>query len=401
MNLKEKIADLAQLNFEHTVEIRRYIHQHPELSFQEFKTSEFVQSKLREWNIPFRSGFVKTGIVADIEGKKPLAHGKRKKVIALRADMDALPINEDNVVEYKSVHQGVMHACGHDVHTASLLGVAKLLKSIEYEFSGIIRLIFQPGEELLPGGAKLLLEEGALADNEPELILAQHVFPELEAGKIGFRSGMYMASTDEIYITINGKGGHGAMPNQLIDTVLITSHIIVALQQIVSRRAPVIIPTVLSFGKVEANGATNIIPDKVSISGTFRTMDEEWRKNAHILIKNMAESIATGMGASCDVDIRVGYPFLINHEATTEKAKALTVEYLGAENVIQLGLRMTGEDFAYYAQKYPVTFYRLGVGIAGQKMSNLHSSTFNIDEKALQTSVGTMAWLAVSFLNDL
>lgn len=400
MNIKKKIQQLTKSFFNETVEIRRHIHKNPELSFKEFKTSEYVKSKLNELDIPYRDGFVKTGIVADIEGKKTLPKGEKKRVIALRADMDALPVEEENNIEYKSVNKGVMHACGHDAHTASLLGVAKVLKAIQNEFYGTVRLIFQPGEELCPGGANLMLQQGALSDNEPDFILAQHVFPELETGTIGFKHGMYMASTDEIYITIKGEGGHAAIPHNTCDTVLTASHIVVALQQIVSRRAPVIIPTVLSFGKIETNGAGNVIPAEVKIFGTLRTMNEEWRDKARGLIRTMSENIANSMGAKCEVNIKHGYPFLINNEKVTNRAIEYAESFIDKGNIKELSLRMTGEDFAYFAQKYPATLYRLGVKKRNEKVINLHSSVFNIDEEALKTGVGVMAWLAFSFLTN-
>jgi amidohydrolase len=392
--LKEHINKLCNDFFSEIQSIRRHIHQHPELSFKEFETSAFIKGKLKEYRIPFKDGYVETGIIGIIEGKNP-----HKKVIALRADIDALPIVEQNHVEYKSENEGVMHACGHDVHTASLLGTAKILNSLKDQIEGTILLIFQPAEEKLPGGAKLMLEEGALNDPKPDIVIGQHVMPGLEVGKVGFRSGMYMASTDEIYLTIKGKGGHAAMPDQITDTVLIASHIIVALQQITSRQAQASVPTVLSFGKVEANGATNVIPSEVKIEGTFRTMNENWRKQAHKKIQQIAVSIAEGMGGSCDINIKQGYPFLVNDEATTLKAINFACEFLGEDNVEHLEMRMTGEDFAYYSQVFPATFYRVGISDKDQKLiSPLHSPTFNIDENALKTGMATMAWIAISFL---
>lgn len=392
--MKERIKQLAELSYDEILAIRRHLHQHPELSFQEFETSAYVKKKLTEWQIPFRDGYVKTGIVGKIECKNP-----NKKIIALRADMDALPISETNTVGYKSVNDGVMHACGHDVHTASLLGTAKILRELKNEMEGTILLVFQPAEEVLPGGAKLMLEEGALDNPKPEIIIGQHVLPGMKAGKVAFRPGKIMASADEVYITVKGKGGHGALPHQIIDTVLIASHIIVALQQIVSRNTPAFVPSVLSFGKIVAQGATNIIPEEVFIAGTFRTMDEKWRYEAHKKIEKMAVSIAEAMGGSCQVKIDVGYPCVINDENATQQAKKLAAEYLGEENTEELEVRMTSEDFAYFSQVIPSTFYRLGIMDEQQLIiSPLHSPTFNIDEKALITSMGTMAYIAAGLL---
>ncbi|WP_372752725.1 M20 family metallopeptidase [Labilibaculum sp.] len=390
-NLKSQIKAYAEEINSEIKAIRAHLHSHPELSFEEFATSQYIQNYLMELGIPFKSGFVKTGIVATIKGNNP-----NKKVIALRSDMDALPIHEHAENKHCSTNSGVMHACGHDMHMASLLGTAKILLKFKEEWEGSILLIFQPGEELLPGGAKLMMEEGAL-NPEPEWILGQHVLPDLPAGTVGFRSGMYMASGDEIYLKIKGKGGHAAMPHNCTDTLLIASHIIVALQQIVSRHCDARIPCVLSFGKMIANGATNIIPDEVYIEGTFRTMNEEWRAKAKQLITSIAKSTATGMGAECEVDIRHGYPFLINNESITDQAKNNAIEILGADKVVNMDLRMTTEDFGFYSQKYPATFYRFGV--KSDKKGSLHTSTFEANEDALKTSITTMSWLAISYLN--
>ena len=401
MDLKEKIETLAAEYFEDVVNIRRHIHEHPELSFHEFKTSEYVKKKLIEYGIEnITDGFVKTGILAVIEGSRK-ATGKTR-TIALRADMDALPITETNDVAYKSKNEGVMHACGHDIHTASLLGTARILNDLKTEFAGRILLVFQPGEELLPGGAKLMLEEGIFNQYRPEAVIAQHVLPDMDAGTVGFKSGMYMASSDEIYLTVKGKGGHAALPHLTADTVLMASQIIVSLQQIASRNANPAIPTVLSFGKVEANGATNVIPDKVKITGTFRTMNEEWRAEAHQRIEKIAQSVATAMGGSCEVNIVKGYPFLVNDETVTARASKAAEEYLGSSKVVDMDIRMTAEDFAYFSQAFPSTLFRLGVRKPNSKdIRNLHTSDFDADEEVIKTSIGNLSWIAASYLNNL
>lgn len=389
------IKDRANLYKEEFIDIRRHLHQNPELSFQEFKTSKFVCDKLDEYGIEYEKGIVKTGVVALIRGTYPSS-----KTIALRADLDALPILEDNNISYKSINEGVMHACGHDVHTSSLLGAAKILNELRAQFSGTIKLIFQPGEEKLPGGASLMIAEGVLRNPDPASIIGQHVYPQLESGKVGFRSGMYMASCDELYVTIKGKGGHAALPHQNIDPILISSHIIIALQQLISRIIPPTIPAVLSFGKITGNGATNIIPDIVELEGTFRIMNEEWRAIAHQKMIKMAESIAESMGGECIFRLEKGYPFLVNDDRVTEQAKAAAIEFLGSENVIDLDLRMTAEDFAYYSQIKPACFYRLGIRNKGDNnTSGLHTSTFNIDESAIETSIGLMSWIAIKELS--
>lgn len=396
MDIKRKIQQIAKDSVGKITEIRRHVHSNPELSFQEFETAKYIAAKLREFGLKPMEGIAKTGVSALIEGKNPT-----KKVIALRADIDALPIIEQNDVPYKSKVEGVMHACGHDVHTSSLLGTANILNQLKDEFEGTVKLIFQPGEEKAPGGASMMIKEGILENPAPENILGQHVAPLIQVGKIGFKEGLYMASADEIYITVKGKGGHAAMPQGNIDPVLIASHIIVALQQVVSRYATPTIPTVLSFGKVIAEGATNVIPNEVKIEGTFRTLNEEWRKEAKIKMKKLAEGLAESMGGSCDFHILDGYPFLHNHEALTKRNKEFAIEYMGKENVIDLDVWMAAEDFAYYSQEIDACFYRLGVrneakGIA----SNVHTPTFNIDEDALEIGAGLMAWLAIKELEQ-
>lgn len=393
--LKDKISRLAQKFHQEVIENRRYLHANPELSFEEYQTSAFVKAKLDELGIGYQS-MADTGIVALIKGSKA-----SENVIALRADMDALPILEANDVPYRSTKEGVMHACGHDVHTSSLLGTAKILTELKDEFAGTVKLIFQPAEERLPGGASLMIKEGVLDNPKPQAVIGQHVMPMIETGKVGFRSGKYMASTDEIYVTVHGKGGHGAQPQQNVDPVLITSHIIIALQQIVSRVADPKIPSVLSFGKVIANGATNIIPNEVKLEGTFRTMDEEWRSKAHKSMKKMAEGIAEAMGGSCDFNIMTGYPFLINEEKLTANAKAFAEEYLGSENVLDLDIWMAAEDFAYYSQVSDACFYRLGTGNEKRGItSSVHTPTFDVDEDSLKLSTGLMTYIALKQLGN-
>jgi len=393
--IKNKIQELAANIFNEVVGFRQHIHANPELSFKEFETSKFVKEKLTNWGIEF-TDCANTGVVGLIKGNKP-----SDQVIALRADMDALPIQEANDKPYRSKNNGVMHACGHDVHTSSLLGSAYILNQLKDEFGGTIKLIFQPAEELLPGGASIMIKEGVLENPKPNYIVGQHVMPLIESGKVGFRSGIYMASTDELYVTVTGKGGHGAQPHQNIDPVLIASHIIIALQQIVSRNADPRLPSVLSFGKVTANGATNIIPNEVKLEGTFRTLDENWRAEAHKRMKKMAEGIAESMGGSCDFDIHKGYPFLINEEKLTANARSFAEDFLGKENVIDLDIWMAAEDFSFYSQVTDACFYRLGTGNAAKDTQySVHTPKFDIDEDALKISTGLMAYIAVKQLGN-
>lgn len=384
----KEIKNIAEYNFNEIVKIRRFLHQNPELSFKEFNTSKYIQSLLSEHNIPFTNGHVETGIIATIKGKNPT-----DKEILLRADMDALSINEENEVDYSSKNNGKMHACGHDVHSASLFGTALILNELKNEFNGTIKLVFQPGEEKIPGGASLMIKDGLLKNN-PKACFAQHVFPDLNVGKVGFRSGTYMASADEIYVTIKGKGGHAALPHLLNDPLLMASQIIINLQQIISRHNKPDNPSVLSFGFIEGLGATNIIPDSVTLKGTFRTFNEDWRFKAHDKMKKIANSICESAGGSCDFDIKIGYPVLLNDEDITQTAIAAAQNYLGKENVVDLDLRMTSEDFAFISQKIPSCFYRLGTG-DGKTIRRLHTSRFDVDENCLKISSGLMAYMAL------
>lgn len=398
--LKSRIKELAKKYSDDILKDRRHIHAHPELSFQEHETAKYVEERLKSFGLDLQKRVADTGLTVLIEGKNP-----ESKTVALRADMDALPITEANDVPYKSTNEGVMHACGHDVHTSSLLGTARILNEIKEEFEGTFKLIFQPGEEKIPGGASLMIKDGVLkASNNtqaPRSIIGQHVMPFLPVGTIGFREGLYMASADEIYVTVTGKGGHGAMPEKIIDPVLISSHIIVALQQIISRNCNPKMPSVLSFGTVEAKGATNVIPDVVKIEGTFRTYDEEWRAEAHRRMKKMAEGIAEAMGATCNFDIHVGYPHLKNHPMLTRRMRLAAETYMGKENVVDLDLWMAAEDFAFYSQQVDACFYRLGTrNEAKGIVSSVHTPTFNIDEDALEIGAGLMSWLALNELND-
>lgn len=394
MSLNSKVQEIAEEIWPQVRDFRQHMHMHPELSFKEEKTMKFISQQLTDAGIEHRTGVAGTGIVADILGKG------EGRVIALRGDIDALPIQEENDVPYKSQNEGRMHACGHDVHSASLFGAALILHRLKEDFSGTVRCIFQPGEEKIPGGASMMIAEGVLDDIPVELIIGQHVFPDLPAGHVGFKPGMYMASADEVYITINGRGGHGAMPHLNIDPVVVMAEVVSNLQQLVSRHAPATIPSVLSFGKVIANGATNVIPEKVTMEGTFRTMDETWRARAHGLIIQITRHIAEAHGATADIEVMKGYPFLKNDEALTINCKEAAQGYLGEDLVHDLPIRMTAEDFAYYSQKVPACFYRLGTSSPDGKRfkDSVHTPRFDIDENALKVGSGLMAHLALKNL---
>ncbi len=389
--LQQKIKDLAGKYAEEFISVRKHLHAHPELSYHEFETSQFVQSKLKDFGIPFTVKAT-TGVLGIIEGKNP---GSR--VIALRADMDALPIQEENETSYKSQNPGVMHACGHDVHTTILLGAAKILNALKSEWEGTIKLIFQPGEERNPGGASYMINEGVLENPQPAGIIGLHVHPGLDEGKLSFRKGRVMASADEIYITVRGKGGHAAAPNLTAVTILIASHLIVGLQQIISRNRNPLTPSVLSICSIQGGHTTNVIPSEVKLMGTFRAMDEQWRFKAHELIRKQAIGLVESMGGEIDLHIDVGYPTVDNDPVFTEKAWRLAEAYMGKEKVEETEMRRGAEDFGYYKQKIPGCFYRLGVrNEAKGIIHNVHTPKFDIDERAIETGMGMMAWLGSS-----
>ncbi|MDQ3142459.1 MAG: M20 family metallopeptidase [Bacteroidota bacterium] len=389
--LHNDIKEMAAKIWPELVQIRRHLHQHPELSFEEVNTSQFVKSILNKHQINFSEGWVKHGIVATLKGKNT-----NDLCVALRADMDALPIQEKNDLDYKSSVDGIMHACGHDVHMSCVLGAAIILESLKSLWEGEIKIIFQPGEEKLPGGANLMIEQGVLKNPKPDAILGLHVQPGMEPGHCGFCPGPSMASSDEIYITIEGKGGHAAMPDQVIDPILISAQIISSIQSVISRNRPPLIPSVLSFGKIRSDGgATNIIPDRVFIEGTFRSLDENWRVRGLKLIEEFIHKSSQAFGGKAEVKIIRGYPCLHNSIPLTEEMMKIAGDYLGPSNVTQISAKLSSEDFAWYSQQIPACFFRLGTG----QSSGVHTATFQIDEKALEVGSGLMAWMAISLLS--
>lgn len=394
--LQASIKNRAKTLLPELIKIRQNIHQNPELSFQEFETQKKVENYLQKLGLSTQR-LANTGVVALIEGNNP-----SKRCVALRADMDALPIIEVNDGRpYRSLNEGVMHACGHDVHTTSLLGAATILNELKSEFEGTIKLVFQPGEEKLPGGASLMLADGVLQNPPVDFMIGQHVMPLIDTGSVGFRKGLYMASTDEIFITVKGVGGHGALPHLAIDSILVASHIVVAMQQIVSRNQNPALHSVLSFGKIIGNGATNVLPPNVEIHGTFRTVDENWRAEAHDKIRRLAEGIAHSMGAEIDIEIKKGYPFLKNDETLTSICMEAAEEYVGGDRVKELELWMAAEDFSYYSQEVPSCFYRLGTrNMEKGTHYSVHHPSFDIDEDALEIGSGLMAELALKALQS-
>ena len=390
MSAKKQIQDLSKEFLPKIIDIRRNLHSNPELSFQEFETSKYIKSILADWGIPFQEHIANTGIVVVLKGKNP-----EKSCTALRADFDALPIQEENEVEYCSKNNGVMHACGHDAHAASLLGTLKILHTLKSDLEGSIKFIFQPAEERLPGGAKQMISEGVLENPKVDNMLGQHVFPDLEVGKVGFKAGMYMASTDELHITILGKGGHAALPEETKNPIIVASTMLTTLYDYFDNENDG--PSVFSIGFIEGNGSTNVVPDKVKMMGTLRAMDEDWRANAHQKMQEIAEDFVKRYNVEIDFEIRKGYPFLENDIPLTEKAIETAKQYLGEENVALLPIRMTAEDFAYFTKKVPSCFYRLGT-TNKQKgiVHGLHTSKFDIDEISLEIGMGLMAFLAIN-----
>lgn len=394
--LPDHIRRRADELYADVLNIRRHLHAHPELSFQEFNTVSFVEEQLRKIGITDIKRIAGTGLVAHIQGCEPAS-----KCIALRADMDALPITEANDISYVSQNAGVMHACGHDVHTSCLLGAARILHEMRDQFTGTIKLLFQPGEESHPGGASIMIEEGALKDPVPQAIFGLHVFPNLPAGTVGFRPGRYMASADEIYITIHGKGGHAAQPHQTVDPIAIAALVITGLQQVIARKCDPMSPSVLTFGKIAGGFATNVIPEKVELLGTFRAMDEKWRYEAHKWIKDFTEQTCAAYGATATIEIPIGYPVLFNDPALTDKATNWAAQYAGAENVHPLEMRMGAEDFAFYTHHVPGCFFRIGTNRNNTEYTTpVHNPRFNVDEEALKTGMGMMAWLALNAITD-
>ena len=388
-NIHEIITKRSQELFEKVKGYREHMHKYPELSYREFNTMQFVSDTLTHLGIEHKTAVGDTGVVAVIYGNK---NTPNQPCIGLRADLDALPIREENQVDYKSTIDGVMHACGHDVHTSILLGVAEILNELKDELLQPVKLIFQPGEEKNPGGATLMIRDGVLHNPEVKEMYALHVFPDMITGNVGFREGLYMASCDEIYVTIHGKGGHGATPHVTIDPILIGASIITTIQQIISRNCDPTIPSVLTFGHFEGLGATNIIPDKVHLKGTFRTMNEIWREKAWELIKTHVKNVTEAYGGTAEIEISKGYPYLENNPKITGILREKAIDYLGASKVEALPIRMTSEDFSYYSQEIPVCFFRLGVRNESKGIVyGVHHPKFNIDSEALKTGMQIMS----------
>lgn len=400
MEIGRAITALSDEFFDTVVRLRRDFHAHPELSFDEHGTARKVAELLRELGFEVAEGIAGTGVIAHLDGSHD------GPCIALRADMDALPITEENEFSFASRNPGVMHACGHDAHMACLLGAAMILARLRKDIRGGVRFLFQPAEERAPGGAQQMIAEGALAARGTwpvvDAVLGQHVLPTLPAGTIGVRPGAFMASTDELHIEIRGEGGHAAAPHTLLaDAVYVAAQVVVALQSVVSRHCPPDIPSVLTIGRVEADGATNVIPPVVRLQGTFRSMDDDWRYEAHAIIRRIVEHTVAAHGGETDCRIEIGYPPLLNDSELTGWVRRQSTALLGPDRVRDLDLWFAAEDFAFYARERPACFYILGVGNeAAGILHGLHTPRFTIDEEALRTGAATMAHLAMQFCLD-
>ena len=394
-NLIDSIKKQSEDQYEQIILFRRYLHANPELSFQEKTTASYVTKILNENNIPVFEGIEGNGVIGIIEGKT------KGKTIGIRAELDALPIVESTSLGYSSINNGVMHACGHDIHMASLLGTAIIINNLRANLNGKILLIFESGEEQIPGGAKSIIDSNIFKQNIPDTMLAFHVLPELVTGKAGFREGQYMASGDEVFITIKGKGGHAAIPEKTINPIIISSQLILNLKDFIDKETPSQIPTILSFGKIQANGATNVIPNEVYIEGTFRTLDEDWRLKAHLRIEEISKKTCLSFGGDCEIEIRQGYPSIYNNPELTRMTKEITMQYLDPSNVIDLDRRMTTDDFAYFSQIIPSVFFRMGIGFENNCNYQLHSSTFLANEEILKHSSGLLAWISFNLSSKL
>lgn len=398
--MRQLIKSKCDAYFDEVVAIRRQLHQHPELSFCEKETAELVKRCLASKNIEFQSEIAGTGIVATIKGESSSAGDisaspeMTGKVIALRADMDALPIQETTDLPFRSVNEGVMHACGHDAHTAMLLGVAFILNDLRDRFAGMVKLIFQPGEEKLPGGASLMIKAGVL--DKVDMIIGQHVYPDLPCGSAGFHAGPFMASSDEVNITVKGRGGHAAKPAERDNTVLAAAKIVSKLSELYPEKGSGVL---LAFGSFIADGTYNVMPAEVKLKGTMRTYDENKRKAMKDNILKVSKETADELGCSAEVLVEQGYPSLTNDPALTEKCIALAKECLGERNVTDVPMMMTTEDFAYYSQKIPACFYRLGTSNSEKGIkAKQHTSIFNIDENAMKIGMETMTYLTINLL---
>lgn len=395
--MKQLIKVKSDAYFDEVVAIRRQLHQHPELSFCEKETAELIKRVLASKNIEYQSDIAGNGVVATITGNSKLQTSNFK--LALRADLDALPIQESSDLPFRSVNDGVMHACGHDAHTAMLLGITMILNDLRDKFSGTVKLIFQPGEEKLPGGASLMIKEGVIDD--VDMIIAQHVYPDLPCGEVGFHAGAYMASSDEVNITVKGRGGHAAKPAERDNTLLAAAKIVSELSKLYSEKDINACKSngLLTFGSFVADGTYNVVPSEVNLKGTMRTFDENKRKLLKDNILKISNEIAAEFGCKAEVFIEQGYPSLQNDVKLTEKCAAFAKDYLGDSMVKELPQLMTAEDFAWYSQKVPACFYRLGTANPSKGIdSKQHTANFNIDEESMKIGMETMTYLTLNLL---
>ncbi|MGB2989183.1 MAG: amidohydrolase [Candidatus Zixiibacteriota bacterium] len=389
------IKAISKKIFPKLVKLRREFHQYPELSFHEFKTSERVAKELRKLRITVKTGIAKTGVVGVLTGRKS------GKTVALRADMDALPIEEQTGFPYKSRNKGVMHACGHDVHMACAIGAAIILSEIKRDLDGNVKFIFQPSEEVIPGGAKPMIQAGVLKNPNVSGIFGLHCEPGIPVGKIGVKDGPFMAQVDDFDITISGSSGHGARPHQGVDAIVVASQVIQALQTIPSRKIDPVEPVVVSVGKIEGGTARNIICDRVMLKGTARSLSREVARKIPALLKSITSGVAKSAGASFELTYSPGYPVLVNHPEATDLARGTIARIFGKQAVFEIKKpEMGAEDFAYFLQKVPGTFLRLG--IRNPKKGAVypwHHPKFIVDEDVIKIGTAVLAGIALDFLN--
>jgi amidohydrolase len=393
--MAEKIKILSSKHFPKMVKLRREFHQYPELGFSEFRTSKRIAQELKKLGLQVKTGIAQTGVVGILNVKK------QGKTVALRADMDALPIVEQTNFSYKSKKKGLMHACGHDAHMACVIGAATILTKLKKELNGNVKFIFQPSEESPPGGAKPMIQAGALKNPNVSAIFGLHCDSAIPTGRIGVKEGAFMAQADSFDITIKGVSGHGARPHDGIDAIVIASQVIQALQTITSRKIDPVQPVVVSVGKIEGGTKRNIICDRILLLGTARSLNKEVAKRIPRLLKEIVSGITQAAGASFELRYSPGYPVLINHPQATELARGTIIRMFGKQAIFEIKKPLMGaEDFAFYLEKVPGTFLRLGIKNPKKKaIYPWHHPKFTVDEDAINIGAALLAGTAFDFLN--
>lgn len=377
------------------IEFRRVLHLHPELSTDEYETSKRIQEKLTEFDIPYQTGFADTGVLGIIKGEQ------EGKIIGIRADIDALPITEVSGEEFTSLKEGVMHACGHDAHTSMLLHAGKVLNDNKDKIKGTILLIFQPAEELSPtGGAKRMLEDGVFDEYTPDMLLAQHVWPDLEVGKFGVMSGPIMGNSDRFKITIKGSGGHASMPHSTTDALIVGNQVVSALQTIVSRNTDPMQPAVVTVGRFTAGTKHNVIAETAELEGTIRTQSDKTKELAKKRFFEIVEQVTAALGAEADIEFYDGYPATVNDTEWAAQLKKSLNKLYGEEATPALLPSLAGEDFSRFLLEYPGVYYWLGTSV-GEGQKPLHNPAFRLNEDAFEYGITAMVHMAADSLNKL